>query len=150
MMMMMMLGQAGWLVKHELIWVKNNHVLGRADYQYKHEPIIYGWKPGAAHYFVDSRSEMSVWEIDKPQKSDMHPTTKPLELVERAMRNSSRQDDVVIDFFLGSGTTLLAAERLGRKGRFVELAPGYTAVALHRWANATGKPPRLIMEQERK
>lgn len=144
MMMMMMLCESGWLVKHEIIWVKNNHVLGRADYQYKHEPIIYGWKPGAGHYFIDSRSELSVWEIDKPHNSDFHPTTKPLGLVERAMRNSSRPGDICADFFVGSGTTVIAGENLGRKVRAIELDPGYVAVTLQRWADVTGQEPHLL------
>lgn len=143
-MMMMMLSEVNWLVKHEIIWVKNNHVLGRADYQYKHEPIIYGWKPGAGHYFTDSRSEFSVWEIDKPQNSDLHPTTKPVELVERAMRNSSKPGDTCADFFVGSGTAIIAGENLKRKVRAIELTPGYAAVSIQRWADLTGQEPRLL------
>lgn len=143
MMMMMMLCKSGWLVKHELIWVKNNHVLGRADYQYKHEPIIYGWKPGASHYFIDSRSEMSVWEIDKPHNSDLHPTTKPLELVEKAVRNSSNPGGICADFFLGSGTTMVAAHRLGRRCFACEISPAYVAVCLQRM-NDLGVKPELI------
>jgi DNA modification methylase len=141
MMMMMMLCEAGWLVKHELIWVKNNHVLGRADYQYKHEPIIYGWKPGAGHYFVDSRSEFSVWQIDKPHNSDLHPTTKPVELVERAMKNSSKPGDICLDSFVGSGTTIIAGENLKRKVRAIELDEGYAAVSIQRWHDLTTRDP---------
>jgi DNA modification methylase len=144
MMMMMMLVEAGWLVKHELIWVKNNHVLGRADYQYKHEPIIYGWKPGAGHYFIDSRSEVSTWEIDKPLNSDLHPTQKPLELVERAIRNSSRQGEIVADFFVGSGTTLIGCQKLGRRCMAIDSDPAYCAVTLQRWHDLTGLDPQRI------
>ena len=144
MMMMMMLCDAGWLVKHELIWVKNNHVLGRADYQYKHEPIIYGWKPGAGHYFIESRSEVSTWEIDKPTNSDLHPTEKPLALIERAMNNSSKRGDIIADFFVGSGTTIIAAENLGREARCIELDAGYAAVSIQRWFEATGLEPRRV------
>ena len=143
MMMMMMLREVGWLLKPQIIWVKNNHVLGRSDYQLKHEPILYGWKPGS-HFWCGSRSEMSVWMVDKPTNSDLHPTTKPLELIEKAVTNSSKPGEVVADFFSGSGTTLIACERLGRKCRAIEITPGYVAVALERWAVMTGKTPVLI------
>lgn len=131
MMMMMMIGDAGWLVQHELIWLKNNHVLGRSDYQYKHEPILYGWKPGS-HWFYGDRSQFSVWEIPKPQNSDMHPTMKPVELFVRAIENSSRKDEMVGDWFSGSGTTLVACEQTGRLGRGIEIEPKYVAVTLER------------------
>ena len=144
MMMMMMMKQAGWLVKHELIWVKNNHVLGRADYHYKHEPIIYGWKPGAEHYFIDSRSEFSVWFFDKPMKSDLHPTMKPPELIEYAITNSSRKGELVADFFLGSGSTLVAAEKCDRTVYGMELSEHYCEVIMRRWEKLTGEVAKLL------
>lgn len=142
MMMMMMLRETGWLLKPQIIWVKNNHVLGRSDYQLKHEPILYGWKEGG-HYWCGSRSEMSVWMVDKPQKSDLHPTTKPVELIEKAIGNSSLPGELVVDFFAGSGTTCVAAERLGRRSAAIELAPEFAAVVIERLAQA-GLQPVLI------
>ena len=143
MMMMMTLRECGWLLKPQIIWVKNNHVLGRSDYQLKHEPILYGWKEGS-HYWNGSRSEMSVWQVDKPQNSDFHPTTKPVELAEKAIQNSSKPGELVFDGFLGSGTTLIACERLGRRCRAVEIEPGYCAVAIQRWVDMTGGEPVLL------
>ena len=143
MMMMMMIDKAGWLVQHELMWLKNNHVLGRADYQYKHEPIIYGWKPGS-HWFYGDRSQFSVWEFPKPNNSDLHPTMKPVELEEKAIQNSSKMGEAVGDWFTGSGTTLIACEKLRRKCRAIEIDEGYAAVTLQRWADLTGKTPRLL------
>ena len=146
MMMMMALHETGWLLKPQVIWVKNNHVLGRGDYQLKHEPIHYGWKPGGGHYFTESRSEMSVWEFDKPLKSDLHPTMKPVELVEYAIGNSSRSNDVVFDAFLGSGTTLIAAQQMpgNRTVYGMELSPEYCEVILRRYEKLTGETAELV------
>lgn len=143
MMMMMMLSEAGWRVRHELIWVKNNHVLGRTDYNYKHEPILYGWKKDGKHKFFGG-FQTSVLEFPKPQSSGMHPTTKPVELVERLVANSTEAGQIILDGFLGSGTTLIAAEKLGRRARCIEIEPGYVAVCLERWATMTGKTPVLL------
>jgi len=140
----MMMMNENWLVKHELIWVKNHMVLGRADYHYKHEPIMYGWKPGAGHYFVDDRTQVSVWLIDKPHKSDLHPTTKPVELIEKALKNSSKVDDICLDVFAGSGTTVIACQNLKRRCRAIEIDEGYAAVILQRWADHTQQPPKLL------
>jgi site-specific DNA-methyltransferase (adenine-specific) len=137
-MMMMMMQEAGWLLKHVLIWVKNNHVLGRCDYNYKHEPILYGWKPGAGHYFGGSGSDTSVWEFDRPHRSEEHPTMKPVALFAHAMKRALRRDETVLDAFVGSGTTLLAAEQLGRKCHAIELDPGYCDVTIDRWEQLTG------------
>lgn len=127
-----------------IVWVKQQMVFGRQDYHYKHELIIYGWREGASHYFVDDRTQTSVWEIDRPQVSKEHPTMKPVELVARAVENSSKPGDVVYEPFSGSGTTLIACENLKRKCRAIEISPGYVAVALERWSQATGKTPELI------
>lgn len=137
MMMMMMMMSAVLPVRHELMWLKNNHVLGRADYAYKHEPILYGWRRDGSHYYGGG-FQTSVWEIDKPQKSDLHPTMKPIELVERAVSNSSRPGDLVIDWFLGSGTTIIACERTGRRCYGIEIEPRYCDVILKRWEAETG------------
>jgi site-specific DNA-methyltransferase (adenine-specific) len=134
---------AGFPLRHMLIWAKNNHVLGRCDYHYKHEPILYGWLEGG-HRFLGGHSETSVWEIDRPHKSDLHPTTKPLELFARAMRNNSVRGDIVADIFAGSGTAIIAAEQLDRCCRAMEIDPGYVAVSLQRYQDATGQPPTLV------
>ena len=107
------LKEGGFPLRHVLIWVKNNHVLGQSDYHYKHEPIIYGWVEGA-HTFYGGPSETSLWSIDKPHKSELHPTMKPVALFAKAIKNSTKSGETVLDPFLGSGTTLIACEQLGR------------------------------------
>jgi len=143
--MLATIDESGIEPRHELIWVKNNHVLGRVDYAYKHEPILYAWKEGGHKFYGDFQT--SVLEFAKPQSSDMHPTTKPVELIERLVSNSSLQGAIVFDPFLGSGTTILACQNQGRKGRGCELSPAYVAVALERLAQM-GLEPRLIGGQE--
>lgn len=127
---------------HQIIWAKNNHVLGRTDYNYKHEPILYGWTEGSHRFYADH--DVSLWEIPKPQKSIYHPTMKPVELYERGIRNSTRADDIVLEPFSGSGTCLLACERLQRQCRAIEIDPAYVSVALERWAELTGGIPQLV------
>lgn len=122
-----------------IIWAKNTFTLGRADYQRQYEPILYGWPEGAERHWCGDRDQGDVWQIKKPQKNDLHPTMKPVELVERAIRNSSRPGDVVLDPFGGSGTTLIAAEKAGRVARLIELDPKYTDVIVRRWQDWTGK-----------
>ena len=112
-----------------MIWAKNTFTLGRSDYQRQYEPILYGWKQGADHYWCGDRDQGDVWFFDKPAKNDLHPTMKPVALVERAIRNSSKSRDIVLDPFGGSGTTLIAAERTGRRARLIELDPKYADVA---------------------
>jgi DNA modification methylase len=121
-----------------VIWAKNTFTLGRADYQRQYEPILYGWKQGADHYWCGARDQGDVWFVDKPRVNDLHPTMKPVELVERAIRNSSKSRDVVLDLFGGSGTTLIATERTGRSARLIELDPKYVDVIIERWQNLTG------------
>jgi DNA modification methylase len=139
MMMMMMIDESGWQLKHMLIWAKNNHVLGRCDYHYKHEPILFGWKKKGTHEFYGSSSNFSLWEINKPQKSDLHPTMKPVELVERAILNSSKKQNCIIDLFLGSGTTLIAAEKTNRICYGLEISPAYVDVICQRWQTYTNQ-----------
>ena len=139
MMMMMMMMKAGIPMRHELIWVKNNHVLGRADYHYKHEPILYGWKDGAGHPWYGGRDKFSTWHVDKPMQSKLHPTMKPVELVEIALENSSKRGDTVLDLFGGSGATLIACEKTGRIARLMELDPRYVDVIVRRWQDYTGQ-----------
>lgn len=121
-----------------VIWAKNTFTLGRADYQRQYEPILYGWKDGADHYWCGARDQGDVWLIDKPHKNDLHPTMKPVSLVERAIRNSSKSRDIVLDPFGGSGTTMIAAERAGRRARLIELDPKYVDVIVQRWQEMTG------------
>ena len=122
-----------------IIWAKNTFTLGRADYQRQYEPILYGWKQGADHFWCGARDQGDVWFVDKPRVNDLHPTMKPVELIERAIRNSSKSRDIVLDLFGGSGTTLIAAERTGRSARFLELDPKYVDVIVERWQNLTGE-----------
>ena len=122
-----------------IIWAKNTFTLGRADYQRQYEPILYGWPEGAQRHWCGDRDQGDVWNIKKPQKNDLHPTMKPVELVERAIRNSSRPGNVVLDPFGGSGTTLIAAEKSGRQARLIELDPKYVDVIVRRWQDWTGK-----------
>ena len=121
-----------------VIWAKNTFTLGRSDYQRQYEPILYGWKDGADHYWCGARDQGDVWFFDKPHKNDLHPTMKPVALVERAIRNSSKSRDIVLDPFGGSGTTLIAAERAGRRARLIELDPKYVDVIVQRWQATTG------------
>ncbi len=122
-----------------IIWAKNTFTLGRADYQRQYEPILYGWPEGAQRHWCGDRDQGDVWAIKKPQKNDLHPTMKPVELVERAIRNSSRPGNVVLDPFGGSGTTLIAAEKSGRSARLIELDPKYVDVIVRRWQGWTGR-----------
>jgi site-specific DNA-methyltransferase (adenine-specific) len=125
-------------LRQTLIWVKDRFVLGHSAYRYRHEPILYGWRDGAAHTFRADRSENSVWEIARPGRSDLHPTMKPVELVERAIRNSCSPGDLVYDPFVGSGTTIIAAERTDRRCLAMEIDPRYAQVAIERWQSFTG------------
>lgn len=143
-MMMMMMQASDIPVKHELMWLKNNIVIGRADYHYKHEPILYGWKEGASHYFTDSRKENSVWEFDKPLSSKLHPTMKPVELIEYVIGNSSKKGWSVLDLFGGSGSTLIACEKTDRKCYMMELDPHYVDVIIKRWEDYTGNKAKLL------
>ena len=121
-----------------IVWAKNTFTLGRSDYQRQYEPILYGWKNGSDHFWCGARDQGDVWFFDKPHKNDLHPTMKPVALVERAIRNSSKSRDIVLDLFGGSGTTLIAAEQSGRRARLIELDPKYVDVIVTRWQSLTG------------
>ena len=125
-----------------IIWAKHTFTLGRADYQRQYEPILYGWPEGQNRHWCGDRDQSDVWAIKKPQKNDLHPTMKPVELVERALRNSSRPGDTVLDPFGGSGTTVIAAEKSGRKARMIELDPKYCDVIVRRWQDFSGHQAR--------
>ena len=131
------LGDAGLAVHQTLIWVKDRFVLGHSDYHYRHEPILYGWREGT-HTFRGDRTQDSVWEIARPARNDVHPTIKPVELVERAIRNSCAPGDTVSDPFVGSGTTIIAAEKTDRRCLAMEIDPRYAQVAIERWQTFTG------------
>lgn len=122
-----------------LIWAKNTFTLGRADYQRQYEPILYGWREGAEHYWCGARDQGDVWFCNKPVKNDLHPTMKPVELMMRAIRNSSRRGDIVMDVFLGSGSSLIAAERTGRVCYGLELDAQYVDAAILRWQRHSGR-----------
>jgi DNA modification methylase len=122
-----------------IIWAKHTFTLGRSDYQRQYEPILYGWPEGATRHWCGDRDQGDVWHFNKPQKNDLHPTMKPVELVERAIRNSSRPGHKVLDPFGGSGTTLIAAEKSGRVARLIELDPKYVDVIVRRWQDWTGQ-----------
>ncbi len=126
-----------------VIWAKNTFTLGRADYQRQYEPILYGWKEGTDHYWCGARDQGDVWFVDKPRVNDLHPTMKPVALVERAIRNSSKSRDTVLDPFGGSGSTLIACEKAGRFARLVEMDPKFVDVIVRRWQEFTGKTATL-------
>ena len=169
------LNESGLKVRQELIWNKNMFILGNQDYQWKHEPCLYGWKEGAAHYFIDDRTQATVIEDrhqdfrklkkeeliqiledtyreristtiieeDKPTINDLHPTMKPIKLLSRLIKNSSRVDECVLDLFGGSGSTLIACEQLSRTCYMMELDPKYCDVIIKRWETLTGKKAEL-------
>lgn len=113
---------------------KDSLVLGRQDYQWSHEPILYGWKDGAAHRWYSDRKQTTVLEFDRPKKSELHPTTKPVEILIYLIKNSSQRNELIADFFGGSGSTLIAAEQTGRKAYLMELDEKYCDVIRKRWA----------------
>ena len=129
---------AGGKWSSTIIWAKNTFALGRADYHQQFEAMLYGWKAGSQHYWCGARDQGNVWHFDKPARNDLHPTMKPVALVERAIRNSSKQRDTVLDLFGGSGTTMIAAERTGRQAVLLEIDPRYVDVIVRRWEETTG------------
>ena len=130
-------------LKQNLIWAKNSMVMGRQDYQWQHEPCLYGWKKGSSHSWYSDRKQTTIIKYDRPSKSKLHPTMKPVGLVEYLMKNSSKQEDIILDPFLGSGTTLIACEKQSRICYGVELDPKYCDVIIKRWENFTGKKAEL-------
>jgi DNA modification methylase len=122
-----------------VIWSKDRFTLGRSDYHRQFEPILYGWKRGGQHFWAGARDQGDVWQVQKPRANDLHPTMKPIELIERAIVNSSRHGDIVLDPFAGSGSTLIACQKTGRHARVIELEPIYVDVIVRRWQEFTGK-----------
>lgn len=143
--LMLSLKDNGYHWSSTIIWAKDTLVLSRKDYHTQYEPIWYGWEDSASRlHSVEDRKQSDLWQIPRPKKSEEHPTMKPVELVERAINNSSNPGDVVLDLFGGSGTTIIASENTGRLGRSMELDPKYVDVIVKRWQNLTGK--KAILE----
>lgn len=142
--MMLTLAQNNYHWSSTIIWNKDSLVLSRKDYHTKYEPIWYGWKEGTRLCPLEDRKQSDVWDVPRPKKSEEHPTMKPVELVARAITNSSKKGDVVIDLFGGSGTTLIASEQTGRCCRMMELDPKYVDVIVNRWEQLTGGKAELI------
>ena len=142
---MLKLEEAGMHWSTTIIWNKDSLVLTRRDYHSKYEPIYYGWESSQPRLHpVPDRKQTDVWDIPRPKKSDEHPTMKPIELVARAIGNSSNKGDIVLDLFGGSGSTLIACEQTGRKCRMMELDPRYCDVIVDRWQKFTGKTAELV------
>jgi DNA modification methylase len=137
---------AGGKWSSTIIWAKNTFALGRADYHQQFEAMLYGWKAGNQHYWCGARDQGNIWHFDKPARNDLHPTMKPVALVERAIRNSSKHRDIVLDPFGGSGTTMIAAERTGRHAVLLEIDPAYVDVIVRRWEETSGQPAILDVE----
>ena len=129
----------GWTVRECLIWNKNQMVLGRQDYHWKHEPCLYGWKDGASHLWASDRKQTTVLDFDKPQRNGVHPTMKPIALFDYQIKNNTKGNDIVLDLFGGSGTTIMACEQNGRRGYSMELDPRYVDVIIKRWEDFTGE-----------
>jgi DNA modification methylase len=133
------LEDAGLQLRQQLVWVKDVFVMGRQDYHWRHESVLYGWRDGAAHTFHGGRTQDTVWEIPRPRRSEAHPTMKPVELVARALGFSSNPGDLVYEPFAGSGSTIIAAEQTGRRCVALEIDPRYAQVTIERWEAFTGR-----------
>ena len=129
----------GWQIRQCLIWRKQSMVMGRQDYHWQHEPCLYGWKDGASHLWASDRKQTTILNFDRPSKSEQHPTMKPVELFVYQMLNNTKGDDLVLDSFVGSGTTVIACEKHGRRARAMEVDPVYCDVTITRWQEYTGK-----------
>lgn len=138
--------QSGMTIRECLVWAKNTFALGRQDYQWRHEPCLYGWKDGAAHNWYSDRKQSTVLEFDKPTANAEHPTMKPVGLMAYLIQNSTKRGDTVLDVFGGSGSTLIACEETGRKCLSMELDPHYCDVIIARWEELTGEKAVLVSE----
>lgn len=135
---------AGWEVRQVLIWVKNTMIMGRKDYQWKHESCLYGWKDGARHLWASDRKQTTILNFDRPTKNKEHPTMKPVKLFDYQIQNNTKGGDIVLDLFGGSGTTIVACEQNGRCARVMELDPRYVDVIIDRWEKLTGEKAVLL------
>jgi DNA modification methylase len=140
--------EAGFHFAQNCIWAKQQFVMTRKDYHYKHEPVMYGWKKGEAHTWEADRKQSSIWEFDRPFRNELHPTMKPIDLMEYPLLNSSREGAAILDLFGGSGSTLIAAEKNNRKCFIMELDPHYTDVIVARWEKYTGNKAELVSGKE--
>lgn len=138
--------ESGWKVRQCLIWVKNSMVLGRQDYHWQHEPCLYGWKSGAPHLWASDRKQTTILEFDKPNRNKEHPTMKPVLMLDYLIRNNTKPEDIVLDTFVGSGSTLIACEQNGRNAYCMELDPKYVDVTIDRWEQLTGQKAELISQ----
>lgn len=136
----------GWPVRQCLIWNKNSMVMGRQDYHWKHEPCLYGWKPGAGHLWATDRKQTTILNFDRPQRNGEHPTMKPIPLFDYQIKNNTKPEDIVLDTFAGSGTTIIACEQNGRTAYCCELDPKYIDVIINRWEDFTGQKAVLLNE----
>jgi len=134
---------AGWKLAQCCIWAKQSLVMGRQDYHWQHEPVLYGWKLTGPHKWYSDRKQTTLWHFNKPQKNLEHPTMKPVELFSYPMQNSSKKEDIILDPFSGSGTTLIAAEQTQRTCHTMELDPHYCDVIINRWEEFTGQKAQL-------
>ena len=134
----------GWKVRQCLIWCKNTLVMGRQDYHWKHEPCLYGWKEGASHLWASDRKQTTVLEFDRPSVSKEHPTMKPVGLFDYLIKNNTKKDDIVLDLFAGSGTSIIVCEQNGRIAYSMELDPKYVDVIISRWEKLTGQQAERI------
>ena len=145
--LMLTLNEAGYHWSSTIIWKKNNFILSRKDYHSQYEPIYYGWKDGAPRLHpLEDKTQSDVWDIERPRVSVEHPTMKPVELVARAITNSSNPSDIVLDLFGGSGTTLIASEQTDRQCMMMELDPKYCQVIINRWEEFTSEKAEKIDE----
>lgn len=127
------LREVGFKIAQCCIWVKNSLVMGRQDYQWQHEPCLYGWKPGAAHFWNSDRKQTTIWNFDKPQSNRIHPTMKPVALMAYPICNSTKHGEVVVDMFSGSGSTIMACQQTDRIGYAMEIDPKYVAASVRRF-----------------
>ena len=139
----------GLKVRQCLIWEKNSLIMGRQDYQWQHEPCLYGWKDGAAHAWYSDRKQSTILRFDKPTRSKEHPTMKPVALIAYQISNSTKPGTSVLDPFGGSGTTLIACEQLGRTCYMMEIDPKYVQVIINRWEAMTGEKAVLLNDRAR-
>lgn len=146
--MMLELKSKGMHWSSTVIWNKDSLVLSRKDYHTKYEPIWYGWEESQPrHHPLEDRTQSDVWDINRPKKSELHPTMKPIELVARAIENSSDRGEAVLDLFGGSGSTMIACEQTGRRSYTMEMDPKYCDVIVQRWENFTGRKAELIHDR---
>jgi DNA modification methylase len=136
--------EAGFHLSGTCIWKKQSLVLGRSPYQWQHEPILFGWKKTGKHAWYSDRKQTTIWEFDKPRKNADHPTMKPVSLCAKAIENSSKAGDIVLDLFGGSGSTLIACEQLNRTCYMMEIDPKYCDVIIKRWENFSGQKAEMI------